>query len=287
MILLPQTPADGSSPLTIYLLMALLTVLLLLPLTPFLHRFVYQIPTFLFLVFIGCLIYNLLAFPFSRDARLKVSFVQTLDLDTGVNNVTLTGLDGYVQEIIDELPSSTGQNVDCGATSSDLLRAGLRSCSWHGLAPNVVSNTALLPPRNDSTTSSSWLTYNLTSNASTAHFTLRGSQTKACRLHFHHPISSVSIADAAADPRYEPVTEEGSTQVRLFSRDWDKTFHVNVSWDGEEAKGQSGRVVCLWSDANVLGTIPAWDEVRRFAPVWAVGTKGSDGLVEGSRGFEV
>lgn len=289
--LLPsQTPADGSSPLTIYLLLALLTTLLLLPLTPFLHRFLYQVPTFLFLIFIGCLLYNLLAFPFSRDARLKVFFTQSLDLDTGVNNVTLTGLDGYVQEIIDELPSSTGKNIDC-EKAFDPLRASLRTCSWHGLMPNVLANIdgEIAPFSNHSqSATSSWLNYTISSNASSASFTLQGKNTKACRIHFDNPVASVSIADAASDPRYRSTTDEGSTQVRLFSREWDNKFEVNVTWDGEDgAKGQTGKVECLWSDANQHGTIPAYDEVKRFAPVWAAGTKGSDGLVEGWKRFGV
>lgn len=61
-----QTPADGNQPLPIYLLVAVFAILLLLPLSPFLHRFSFQIPTFLFLVLVGTLIYNLVAFPFSR-----------------------------------------------------------------------------------------------------------------------------------------------------------------------------------------------------------------------------
>ena len=281
--------------MTIYLLIALLTTLLLLPLTPFLHRFVYQIPTILFLIFVGCLIYNLLSYPFSRDARLKVFFTQSVDLNTGINNVTLTGLDGYVKEVIDELPSSTGKNLHCGDGSSDPLRASLRSCSWHGLAPNVLSNldTPVAPFKNHShiPETSSWLRYNITSNASTATFTFSGKNTKACRLVFDSPVSDVSIVDAASDPRYQAVKDAGSTQVRLFSREWDKTFRVNVTWDGEgdegAAKGKTGKVLCIWSDANQHGTIPAYDELRRFAPVWAAATKASDGLVEGWKEFVV
>lgn len=48
-----------------------------------------------------------------------------------------------------------------------------------------------------------------------------------------------------------------------------------------------GRVVCLWSDQNQQGTVPALDEVRQYAPVWAGVTKLGDGLVEASKGFEI
>ena len=58
---------------------------------------------------------------------------------------------------------------------------------------------------------------------------------------------------------------------------------------GDEGKGEGldGKVVCLWSDANAPGTIPAFDEVRRFAPVWVAVTKSQDGLVEGGKAFMV
>lgn len=48
-----------------------------------------------------------------------------------------------------------------------------------------------------------------------------------------------------------------------------------------------GKVVCLWSDANTEGVIPALDEVKKFMPVWSAVTKAADGLVEGSKRFMV
>jgi hypothetical protein len=64
-----------------------------------------------------------------------------------------------------------------------------------------------------------------------------------------------------------------------------------VGEDGELRKrageGLSGTVVCMWSDANVEGTIPALDEALRFLPAWAAVSKFSEGLVEGRKKFEV
>lgn len=275
--------------LPIYLILAATSILILLPLTPFLHRVAYQIPTILFFAFVGCLIYNILAFPFSRDARLKVYFVQNVDLDIGINNVTLTGLNKYVQNIIDELPSAAGQKVSCGGQTTDTLRGGLASCTWHGLQPNVMNTEPITRQSKKHKSShdySSWLSYNITSHKNSAQISLRGRNTKACRLHFDTPISSLHISDAATDPRYKTVGENGSSQIRLFSRSWDKTFHVNVTWDGD-AKGQTGKVACIWSDANLFGTIPAYDELVRFMPVWSAATKAADGLVEGWKGWEI
>ena len=155
---------------------------------------------------------------------------------------------------------------------------------WHGLAPNVLA-TEVSPLTKEDT--KKWLDYNITSANNSASFSLRGANTKSCRLVFDSHISSLSISDAASDPRYPPAVDGGIAQIRLASRTWDKEFKVNVTWSGEEAKGQKGRVVCAWSDANLHGTIPAYDEVRRFAPVWSAVTKSADGLVEGWREFVV
>ena len=267
----------------------MLTTLLLLPLTPFLHRFIYQVPAFLFFIFVGCLIYNLLAFPFSRNAHLKFYFVQNLDLNTGVNNVTLIGLNGYLQDIISDLPSAAGQPPRCGSQATDKIQSGVQSCVWHGIAPNVMATERV------SRTSSShkedvyktWLDYNITSANNSAQFSIQGRNTKSCRLVFDQPVSEVYIEDAATDPRYHSVPDRGSSQIRLFGRDWDKNFKVNVTWSEQQAKNQTGKVMCMWSDANQLGTIPAYDELRRFAPVWSAVTKMSDGLVEGWKEFTV
>lgn len=290
---LHQTPADGNAVLPIYLFMAGLTVLILLPITPFLHRFTYQIPTLLFLIFFGCLIYNLLAFPFSREARLKHFFVQQIDLETGKNNVSLTGIDGYIQDIISEMPSAAGQHLKCGHIPW-ASRSGLQSCAWQGLAPKVVPEHNVFAPYSNRTKENKyqrWLDYNVTLDNNTASFTLRGRNTKQCRLIFDTPVSGIQIDDAATDPRFKTVAnfDGGNDQVRLFSRTWDKTFKVEVTWSDAlgPAKGQTGKVMCLWSDANQLGTIPAFDEVKRFEPVWSAVTKASDGLVEGWKSFEL
>ncbi|KAK4507590.1 hypothetical protein PRZ48_001325 [Zasmidium cellare] len=295
-----QTPADGNAVLPVYLLMAVLTILLFLPLMPFLHRITFHVPTFLFLIFVGkcksiltfgtsltvlgCLIYNLVAFPFSREARLKYYFVQQMDLNSGVNNVTLLGVDGFLQDVIEEFPSAAGQPLHCGEASAS-NRNGLAECKWHGLPPNVVPRNYNGLPSNS--TYKDWLQFNVTKSGNTASFSLQGLNTKICRLYFDTKVSSVAVEEGSSDDRQPNVGDGGSNQVHLFSRTWDKTFNVNVTWEDTKAKGQTGRVSCLWSDANQPGTIPAFDEVRRFEPVWSAVTKQDDGLFEGWKVFSI
>lgn len=295
---LHQTGADGSSVLTMYLLVAGLTLLLLLPLTPFLHRFTYHIPTFLFFIFVGCLIYNLLAFPFSGESRMKTFFVQRIDLDTGLNNVSLTGLDGYVQSAVSDLPSAIGQPTFCAEDLGWAGREGLVSCTWHGLAPNVVpaslEHAHELAPYGNKTRKNKyerWLDYNVTiTGKQSASFTFKGSNTKQYRLRFDQPVSDLQVAEASLpDRRFPQIPDRGTTVLRLLPRNWDAAMTVNVTWPESAggASGQTGEVMALWSDANDPTVIPAFEEVRRFEPVWAGVTKGDDGLVMGSKRFKV
>ncbi len=285
-----QTPNDGNDPLPIYLFTAILTVLLFAPLGPFLHRYTYHIPLFLLLVFAGTTVYNLTAFPFSPANRLKPYFLQRVDLDTGINTVSLTSIGSgpYLHDIITSLPSAAGQTLSCTPST---LRRDLTECSWTGLPPRVVPNTHPdIPPEKGY---KDWLTFNATrspDNATAARFYISGRETRACKIVFNRPITDFSVDGAGEDRRFPKTSESGSRELRLWSRTWDRGWDVDVRWDaGEEGEGDGldGRVVCLWSDANERGTIPALDEVWRFAPAWVAVTKNQDGLVEGSKAFLV
>ena len=284
-----QTLQDGNSPLLLYVGIAALTVLILAPLGPFLHRYTYHIPTFLFLVFAGTLIYNLIAFPFSPNNRLKLYFLQSVDLDTGINRVSLTGIgDPYLSEAIHSLPSVAGEKLDCAKSSR---RRDLTECAWNGLAPQVVKTTHPpgVPPELGY---ADWLSLNITRNSTKteARFRLAGKNTRNCKILFNKPISDFRVRGAGDDKRFQRVSEDGSSTVFLWSRTWEKVWDVDVFWEaeeGEEATGLDGRVVCLWSDDNETGVIPALDEARHFLPDWVAVTKTDDGLVEGSKAFMV
>lgn len=283
-----QTLADGNSVLTVYLALAVFTILIFAPLGPFIHRYTYHIPTFLLLVFIGTLIYNLVAFPFSANNRLKLYFIQTVDLDTGLNKVSLTGIGGaYLDAAIQSLPSVAGQQPEC---SESPYRTGLTECKWNGLPPRVVRNT--LPGAPPSSGYANWLSFNVmrSPNRTEAHFRLWGRDTRACKIQFDRPISDFRVDGGADDERFRRVPDGGSREIRLWSRTWEKPWSVTVRWradrdDKRRVTGLDGRVVCLWSDDNETGVIPALDEIRHFAPDWVAITKKGDGLVEGSKSF--
>ncbi|PLN80791.1 hypothetical protein BDW42DRAFT_185810 [Aspergillus taichungensis] len=276
---LHQTGPDGSSSLFIYVALAGLTTFLLTPLLPFVHRLTHHIPVFLLAVFTATLIYNLVAFPFSDSSRLKLFFVQELDLDTGSNRASLTGVAPFVHLAASGLPSvHSTQNLTCDPVANRL------QCSWPGPAPNVVDAT---------TSMQDWVRFNITqdktskstsnSKSKSAHITLTGQNTRSCRLLFTQPISSFNVRDSATDPaRFPDGAGDGGSrtkEIRLWSRTWNATWEVDVALEG--------RALCIWSDGNKEGVIPALDEVRRFVPSWVAVSKLRDGLVEGGRWFNL
>jgi hypothetical protein len=290
---LHQTGTDGSSMFLVYICIAIFSILLLAPIGPFLHRFTYHIPIFLLLALVGTLIYNLVAEPFSPNNRLKLYFIQEVDLDSGINTVSLTGIGdgGYLKSTINTIPSAQGQPIKCSSTSQS--KAGLQKCSWNGIPPNVVGNPySNVPPESQY---GSWVTFNITrpGGSNTARFTILGRNTRNCKILFNSPISSFTVSGAAAeDKRFPPVPDEGSKELRLWSRKWGRAWAVDVSWDASDGKkvgedGLDGKVVCMWADDNLLGVIPALDEVRHFKPNWVAVTKMGDGLVEGSKSFMI
>lgn len=283
-----QTGSDGSPLLLPYLVVALFSVLLFLPATPFMHRITHQLPTFLFLVFLATLIYNLTAFPFSPNNRYKAYFQQTVDLDTGLNHVTLAGLESFIRDIISNIPSAAGQTINC--TAHPQIRNGLSFCSYDSIAPNVLNNVQPgVPPEKGY---SEWMSYTVdrVPGQNKAIFHISGAETKACIIRFDDPFTAFQVEGAAFSSANVP--ESGSDQIKLWHRDWDREWAVHVEWpvsDGkvEGEEGRSGRVVCLWSDHNSPDKIPALDELYRFMPAWSAVTKMMDGLVEGSMAFVV
>lgn len=263
-----QTGQDGNSSLFIYIAIALFTTFLFSPLLPFIHRHTHHIPVFLLCIFIGTLIYNLVAFPFSSSNRLKLFFLQEVDLSDGTTNASLTGIPPYVNNAIDSLPSTSNQEITC-VPSKDRIK-----CSWPGLSPRVVDS-------NDP-----WLTFHTTKlDDKKAQMNVSAQNSRGCRLNFNPPISNFSVDNSASDPRFPYIFSSGTREIDLWSREWEHTWSVGFEWAHDDPV--EGRVTCLWSDGNTQGVIPALDEMRLYLPVWTAVTKLSDGLVEGFREFKL
>jgi hypothetical protein len=286
---LHQTGADGSSLFLVYVAMAIFTIMLFSPLVPFIHRFTWQIPIFLLLVLIGTLIYNLVAFPFSANNRLKLFFRQEIDLNTGENYVKFTGPPSFVENAILNLPSVNKSMLDWERADDFSTR---RTYSYPGLAPAVADHD---PDLSLKKRYRDWLEFNVTSvsnntDSTKARFSIQGKNTRACKLLFDSPIYKFKVKGMGpTDDRFRSVPEGGSREIRLWSRRWENTWEVDVRWNTEKLEHGSmkGKVVCMWSDANQRGVIPAYDEAKHFLPEWVAVTKASDGLLDGFKRFEL
>ncbi|KAL9085537.1 MAG: hypothetical protein Q9159_004635 [Coniocarpon cinnabarinum] len=324
---LSQTLGDGSSPLTLYLAISILCTLLLLPTTPFIHRIDGRVPFFLFLILVGTLIYNLTAFIFSRENRLKVYFQERVSVDDPETNVVaLTALEGYVQQIARSIPGAN-TTLNCSFPGMGVIK-GLTTCHYAtSLLPQPLpqySNTSVVP--------SDWMKFtahrlhpNNSDDDNTATLRLSGRNTRACKLHFDTPVTDFNVTgQSKQDSRFVKVPEDGLQELRLWSRDWDREWEVQIAWRDLSAsssksstytsspdrlnlgttlttnnstgkgndtshrnKSLKGQATCLWSDANDPATIPALEELRHYMPIWSVVTKAGDGLVEGWRDFEI
>ncbi|EIN06389.1 hypothetical protein PUNSTDRAFT_89945 [Punctularia strigosozonata HHB-11173 SS5] len=310
-----QSLVDGSSATTVYLGIALLSLLVILPISPFIHKLHNGLVVLAAVFLIISLVFTWVVFPFNQDAPLKVSFKQMVHLDAkeGAPHAvtTLIGPAQYLQKrIVAELPSAWGADVNCTSTT-DPRRKGLTECSWsstllpaHGSSSNVLDassddETSLVAP-SPFTSATDWLQFRTKKTSPTsAILSVRGANTRNCRLYFDSaPISyyNVTSSNTSGDlqPGYE-IADEGIKELRLWSRTWDREFEVEVEWKGIAGGTLEGRASCLWNEyasgaaggPSSGGRIPAYEEVLAFLPKWAAATKRDDGLVEAWITFKI
>ncbi|KZT22447.1 hypothetical protein NEOLEDRAFT_1180857 [Neolentinus lepideus HHB14362 ss-1] len=288
---LGQGLVDGGEAWIVYAATASLSLLTLLPLAPFMHKMHKSITVIAAAVFVATTLYAWTAFPFTRAAPFKVFFQQGIELGGGghgaVATTSLTGAPYYLQKVIAELPSAYGKHVSCSA-SGDLTQ-----CKWD------TSDLMPVPSAN----SEGFLVFNATRlNESSAEMRVRGVNTRGCRLYFDNkPVRYVHVWEGGEKrtemQRGYEVSERGLVDVRLWSREWEEEFRVEVGWDEDGGGGLEGRVACEWAEyaSGTAGTgvadggasMPALEEALAFLPDWAVLTNANDGLVEAWERFAV
>ncbi|KAK1992285.1 putative zinc metalloprotease [Colletotrichum falcatum] len=302
--------ADGNDPLLVYSAIAAFSIIILLPATPFIHRASFYLPLFLLLVFLITLIYNLAAFPFSAENRLKVRFQQTLDLDEKTSVISITGLEKYTRKMIAELPSGAGEPVYCTSGT------GLTSdCRYNGTAvmPNLPQFTPTLSADLSKDRYANLVTVNISRSNSSSQLELGidATESKVCTLNFDTAVSFNVRGSAGIDPIFSKPNEQGVSTLTLWRRNASVPWVVDV--EPSQIKAESpgvpnkssdavtgtvhedlrvrkpaeltGIIACEWSDVNVRGTIPAFDEALQFSPDWIAVTKASVGLVEATKKF--
>lgn len=302
-----MTGTDGSSLLAPLMGVGVTSILLLLPLTPFIHRVTHHVPVFLLLVFTGTLIYNLAAFPFSVNNRFKFRFQQTVDLDKGTNVVALTGLEGFVRPVIASVPAAAGQEIKCHG--SDAL--GLVDCLYDAssLPPNPADGEKFENLVSVKAAKSS--------DGRSASLQIGALNTRMCYLDVSDPIFGFSVEGGGArDDRFGPLPADGFQHLQIWRRTWDGHWNVTLQLtDGgraragdalqvkpevedldehklgsaatafstsasEQANPLEVTVRCVWDDANKAAKIPALHELMKYMPKWAIVTKKTIGLVQ-------
>ncbi|RBQ83652.1 hypothetical protein VDGD_04651 [Verticillium dahliae] len=303
--------ADGGSVLTTYLIIAVLSIVILVPLAPFIHRVHYYVPTILFAAFAGTLIYNLITFPFSANNRYKIYFVQEIDVSDGSTKVSLTGLDKYVHSVIGELPSTSGKVITCTDSNA---RSGLVDCSYDGSAVPPLLHDGL---DNGTVTVTNKRYQHLVSvnitrsddSKNRATLSINAADSKVCTVIFDQPVSNFAIRGSEGlDSRLGQYPDAGVGSLRLFRRDWTSPWVVDVEWNDEhkadeavletdkpvdkdtveelrKRAGISGTIKCHYSDANAPETIPAFHECLQYSPDWAAFSKADVGLVRAVKRF--
>ncbi|OSC97539.1 hypothetical protein PYCCODRAFT_1419229 [Trametes coccinea BRFM310] len=305
-----HTLVDGSPPLTLYAILALFSTLIFIPIAPFAHK----LPQSLNVVVAGFVILLLAicwtVFPFTQQWPFRVYFQQSVELASPQSafsvvraETTLTALKGYVDKhIVSDIPSSWHADVSCDPKG---LRPDLMTCRWASNLLPFPGGNASITFAQEAQRKSKWLDVQTSLlNASRALISVRGQNTRGCRLYFDRPITFFYVHQSSAFPQPVPTPAPygkmrlqggyempagGVKEARLWSRSWNRTFVVEVGWeatpDGDEV-GLSGRAACEYAEyASGLGgpesgRIPAYEEVKQFLPLWALPTKLADGLVE-------
>ncbi|TFK50887.1 Zn-dependent exopeptidase [Heliocybe sulcata] len=286
---LGQSLVDGSPAWVVYAGTCVISFLTVLPLAPFMHKMHKGVTFIAVAIFILTILYSWTVFPFTSAAPFKVFFLQSVEI-SGQQTVATTSLIGapsYLKKVVAELPSTYGTHVNCSDSS---VRADLTACTWHSeLMPTPEAGAE------------QFITLNATRlNGTSAELSFWGTNTRACRLYFDNgPVQYLHVYEGdkkrtEMQPGYG-ISEKGLVDVRLWSREWDEAFRVEVGWDLE--RGLEGRVACEWAEyeSGTAGTglpnngasIPALEEALAFLPQWAVLTKANDGLVEAWERFVV
>jgi len=274
----------------------MLALLIVLPLAPFsmnMHRWLNSI---VLLIFVLSTLYTYLAFPFSQETPLKVYFAQSVDLDTSRVVTALSGPRQFLSTvIIPRFPSAYNQALDCTDAPDKL---GLQTCKWE-VGDAFVPSPGGSERYYGQGPMSKWVTTSIKrTGPNSARIKVQGLNTRSCTLQFSGKrVKGFHLSGDGGKGLQggSEVPEDGLEQIRLWSRDWEKEFEVDVDFAGSEDEKATGRVSCGWAEyesATVCGgrtggKIPSLEEVLLFLPEWAVVTKSSAALFDAGWGFEI
>jgi hypothetical protein len=262
----------------VYSIISLTVLLAIIPLVPFAHKLPLTFYFTLLVIGLATTIYTTLDFPFTPNSTFKSMFMQTVDLKTENNTVTLTGLYSHMQQVLKEIPSIEYDQI----VWSDFKRPGVYSAEFAGLAPRSVPNKNM----------ADWLDVSIEKTGiSSALIRVSGRDTRACRLEFNRGYNVSQAVVRGSNMHGYPLPAPAPIKyVNLWRRTWNASWEVEVELTAGDAPNSfsvlEGKASCIWSDRSD-GKIPALDELYVFYPTWASMSAWETGLVEGWKTFSI
>ncbi|KAK9463839.1 uncharacterized protein V1516DRAFT_645654 [Lipomyces oligophaga] len=276
--------AEGSWDQAPYLVVTLLSLLLVMNLTPFISRFVglrgiftFPVCAIVFVTFISLLSSTLSTFPYNSGSPLKVFIEQQIDytVENSINwsdagRMLIRGVPGYLEKIAYEIPTArASNNIVC--TSPE--KGELQECTWPALSMTPYISTI--------EDSSDLLTVQAEEDVEHAAYTLsvwvrhsRGGELLIPQSFFEYTGLTALSVEVLATPTYPygmPVSSDSLTfnttgpRVEFFTRcnffigqcDGTHPFRLRIkAIEGEDAKLLTPEMV---SQITVIGYYDEWE----------------------------
>lgn len=257
-----QRSADGDEMLGAYMLVAFLSIVLVLPLTPFLHRGRHLLPIIMLVICTVTMTFNLITFPFSESTKYKIRFSQEVNLDSGNSTLQLAGAEDFIRPVLARVPSAMGHEIAC---SKDL---GFNVCSLDGshVMPDIGKAGG-----------DDWLSCSSSRDEDIVRFTVDGKDTRKCGVDFSNPISSFKV-----DGGNGQVEEQEMDSITLYRRQWDTPWNVQVNTSTSKEIGV--KVWCEWGEMHRL---PFLEEAIHYLPEWVTLTSFGNELLRVTRTYRI
>ncbi|KAH6604047.1 hypothetical protein Trco_007493 [Trichoderma cornu-damae] len=245
-----MTGADGGSLLTPLMGIGVVTIFLLLPLTPFAHR---------------------------------VTRHEVIDVDAGTNVASLS-LSEYVHAVVASVPSAAGQEIKCRKSST---RSGLTACEYDAssLPPYLANGTdAKDLIKVTGSRSSNGKTANLKVDALDSKMCILNLSQPV----FGFEVKNAAPPDRRFGSIPHDGLRVITIFRREWEGPWDIKLQLTDEGRTLDREGLEVTVRCAYSDMNDQRTIPVLlCELYQYMPKWTVISKTAVGLVEVRKKYTV
>jgi len=220
---------------------------------------------------------------FTPLAPFKTFYRSTYDLDTGNSTAYLYGMNGYVDDVLDYVPTAKRNGYSCEAF---LVKAG-RVCKY-----NIPEPPVPVGEKEWFKLSSSIEEDDKEKDHIITKIQIHTNSTRVCYIEFdmHSPPDIAAIGGV----RFYEEDKVGSkkercTMLRMFKRTWgEEPFSVNLKFKRDSPGNVT--VACgydEWSPTGGVGVATSLDEIWHTIPAWAGVTKFTTGLLQVRKGYKI